>query len=178
MQTIAQILSQIESRWEVVARKEIDRAVTDSKLEDVYVAGFWLFYTDGSAFYPPYLSINSRSGNLNLYDKWSPPEWLHGLDGATDAMASEYEPLMEALRDKPESEWDNVIEQHYELISRVSQSLTKTFREEGAIATTDDFLACILDHQHGDTESERLSRLSIGGIMPEDLQRFFADRNS
>ncbi|WP_411846041.1 DUF4303 domain-containing protein [Roseibacillus persicicus] len=178
MQSIAQILSQIESRWEEVARKEINQAVADSKLEDVYVAGFWLFYTDGSAFYPPYLSISSRSANLSLYDKWSPPEWQHGLDGATDSMANEYEPLMEALENKSESEWDNAIKLHYEVISRVSQRLTRTFREERAEAITDDFLVCILDHQHGDAESERLARLSICGVLPEDLQRFFDDKNS
>ena len=178
MCAIAPILARIESRWESVARNEIVNAVADAQMEDVYVAAFWLFYTDGSAFYPPYLSINSKSGEVDLNDRWSPPEWEHGLDAATDAMADEYDPLMEALKGAPDSDWDRAIELHYEAISRVSQSLTQHFRHHGSEAFTSDFEVCILDHQHGDSESERLARMSLGEYLPPDIQRFFTEPGS
>ena len=178
MCAIAPILAQIESRWESVARDEIVKAVTDADMEEVYVAAFWLFYTDGSKFYPPYLSINSKSREVDPNDRWAPPEWKHGLDGATDAMATDYDPLMEALKDAPDTDWNKAIELHYETLSRVSQSLTKSFRQHHSNAFTSDFVACILDHQHGEAESERLARMSLGGDLPADIQRFFAEPRS
>ena len=178
MPAIDTIIAQIESEWKIVAERGILQTISHSRLSDVYVAGFWLFYVDYTEFYPPYLSINSKSLLTSDDYKWAPPEWEHGLDEAPDSLSSIYEPLVDELKGSSEADWDVAIELHYEAISRVSQHLTKKLQPQSSEGFTSDFLACILDHQHGYPESERLARMSLGGALPSELEVFYNQTGS
>ena len=166
MASIDGIISTIETRWTEVAMTLIPQTAEQHDLDEVYVAAFWLFYVDYSAFYPPYLSINTekrcrKDRDSGHHYRWSPAEWEFGLDDATDTMADEYEPLMEALTDQSEEEWNSAIEAHHRATSRVCRNLTTAIRASGSSRFSGTFVAGIFEERESEAEFERLVHLSI-----------------
>lgn len=174
MDSIDSIISTIETRWAEVAMSLIPQAAEQHDLVDIYVASFWLFYVDYSAFYPPYLSINTEEQYRKDRDsghpyRWSPAEWKLGLDDATDAMADDYEPLMEALSGRSEEDWNAAIEAHHQAMSRVCRHLTNKIRASGDSRFSGTFVVGIFEERESEAEFERLVHLSIDDSILNQL---------
>lgn len=171
---IDSIISTIEARWTDVAMSLIPRTAQERNLDGVYVAAFWLFYVDYSAFYPPYLCINTEAlceedRSRGHHYRWSPPEWKIGMHDATDELASAYEPLMQALSDQSDDVWNSAIEAHYQAMSRVCRHLTSEIRASREPRFSESFVAGIFEERESETEFERLVHLSIDDTILNQL---------
>lgn len=176
MDAIDKSLADIEAEWEQVAANAIAESIASNPSEDLYAAGFWLFYCDYTVIHPPCFALNTKSHLAKAQDKkyhrWSPPNWKFDVvDGTTDAMMPSYVPLH---GDHSDETWPLIIERHKLMISNVCRSLTWNAKEGAGrfqgISLNPKFVVGIFEGQNGPEEYEELVELSVDYELVEELR--------
>jgi len=166
------ILQQIESRWFDSAASAIVSQVARFPNERFYAGAFWLCYVDYTRFGTPCFAMNTESHLTNCgtadesSTRWSPPNWQFDIfDEAVEAMSPLYEALSRSLAGQDSAVLDAAIEQHSQVLARVSHRLTHHARSRtGPFMQTDlpaNFVFGIFDEREGEPTFSRLVRASI-----------------
>lgn len=164
------ILQQIESRWFDSAASAIVSQVASFPSERFYAGAFWLCYVDYTKFGTPCFAMNTESYftecGAESASRWSPPTWQFDiLDGAVEAMSPLYDTLSQSLAGHDSAVWDATIEEHSQVLARVSRRLTRDARSRSGpfvqIGLPDDFVVGIFDEREGEPTFSRLVRASI-----------------
>ena len=166
------ILQQIESRWFDSAASAIVSQVARFPGERFYAGAFWLCYVDYTLFGTPCFAMNTESHLANCgaavesSTRWSPPNWQFDIiDETVEAMSPLYDTLSRSLAGQDSGVWDATIEEHAQVLARVSRRLTQHARSRtGPFMQTHllaDFVVGIFDEREGQPTFSRLVRASI-----------------
>jgi len=181
-------LREIEVAWFSAAESAIAEIAREQHDEQIYAAAFHLFYADDSKVLPPALAANTESAVVTHQEedgyswstRWAPPEWRWDvLDGASNEMRPLYAELSSELNDATNTEWEEVLEQHDAVISRVARALTKAARDRvgrfNDQAFPDWFVVAVLEDQRGPTEYNRLVKASVDSEILQTLEGILVD---
>ena len=164
------ILQQIESRWFDSAASAIVSQVASFPSERFYAGAFWLCYVDYTKFGTPCFAMNTESHltecGAESSSRWSPPNCQFDiLDGAVEAMSPLYDALSRSLAGQDSAVWDAAIEEHSQVLARVSRRLTHHARSRtGPFVPADlpaNFVVGVFDEREGEPTFSRLVRASI-----------------
>ncbi len=167
-----EILHQIESQWYNTAASAIVSYAANYADERFYAGAFWLCYVDYTMFGVPCFALNTESHLVNCDDEdrdssiWSPPEWQYDvIDKAIETMSPYYRALTHSLSNKDEATWYAAIEEHWQLLARVSRRLTHDARNRSGRFSESllpsDFVVGLLEEREGEPLFSRLVRASI-----------------
>lgn len=179
MPTIESLLKDIEIKWEDVATRTVANTVTAHPGDTFYGAGFWSFYADYTIIGAPCFAMNTEAhlaaDPYSDSNRWIPPNWkFANILGADHELVPLYQQVSEALSADDEDRWQQVIEEHKQLIARVCRRVTAAIHaRRGAFAVVTlpaSFVVGIFEEQDGDDEYDRLARLSIDESLIDSIE--------
>ncbi|MEO5714520.1 MAG: DUF4303 domain-containing protein [Luteolibacter sp.] len=165
-------MKHIESAWYEAAAAAIVSQATACPNEEYYAAAFWLCYVDYTLFGTPCFAMGTEShyaasvAESGESVRWSPPNWQYDvIDQATDAMIPHYQALSDSLAGRPDTVWDEAIEEHWRLLARVCRRLTHEARHrEGYfsdLVLPSGFVVAIFEEREGEPNFSQLVHASV-----------------
>lgn len=167
------LLDEIKKEWLFRGSRAIREIILEHPSESFYAAAFHLFYSDYRQILAPALAINAESF-IEIHNdqgstwttRWAPPEWNWPvLDDACNAMKPVYSKLSEAMVDAKESDWDDLIRLHDQVMADVSKKLTIEIHdnqsESPGLNLPNDFVVVVLDGQRDSEEYNALVQASV-----------------
>jgi hypothetical protein len=128
----------LEQAWLAAVTEAIVATASAHPTERLYAGAFWLLYSDGVKIAAPVFALNSE--NTDPADRWCPSEWRWSWSPLDEILARVdllYEPL-ESL-DVDESTFDVLVEEHIEMLARVSRRVTELVRSQHVVAKSSAF---------------------------------------
>ena len=132
---------------------------------EVYACGFWLFYCDCSNINPPCFGYNSSYDEDD--DRWAPPEWDVDIDDEVyDALSPLYSKLSELMNDKPDEDWEELIEYQWEFYAKLCYKLNNEICNDSSPFKTwpksNDFVIGIFEERESEEVYNWLAINSLG----------------